>query len=371
MKILCEKEKLIKGLNSIQGVTNSKTTLPILQGILIQTNNNEVKLTTNDNELGIEYIFSCNVKEQGAIVVDSKMFSEIIRKLPDSEIKIELKNNNILEIECLDSLYKLSTMNPEEFPELPVIEIEKSIKISDVKLKSMIKKSIIAISLDETKPIFTGCLLEVDKNNIKLVSIDGFRLAYTNETINNNAQFKCVIPGKTLNEINKILLEEGIDVTIGIANNQVMFLIDNCKVISRLLEGEFLNYETVIPKTKDTRIKVKTQEIIKALERVSLVSFSIEEKSRKFPVKFAITVGKLTLTCDGKNGNESKEELYLETEGKDLNIGFNHKYLLDALKACDDEEIYIDYGSNIAPCLIKPIENESYLFMVLPVRLTE
>lgn len=369
MKIVCEKEVLIKGLNNVLKVSSSKTTMPILQGILLQTNNNELKLTTYDLEIGIESIINCEILEQGAIVVDSKMFSEIIKKLPDNKITIELLDNNILKIECLDSLYKLSTMNPEEFPELPKIEIEKSITIGDFKLKNMIKKTIFAISLDETKPILTGCLLEVLKEKINFVAIDGFRMAFSSDMIiNDNEPFKAVIPGKTLGEINKILGEDGIQVNIGVAKNQIMFEMDNCKVISRLLEGEFINYENVIPKTRETRIKVKTQEIIQVLERASLVSFSMEEKSKKFPTKFHIEVGKLTLTCSGSLGN-SKEEMYLETEGKELEIGFNHKYLLDALKTCDDEEVYIDFATNIAPCIIKPIENESYLFMVLPVRL--
>ena len=369
MKIICEKENLMKGLTNVLKVNASKTTMPILQGILLQTNNNELKLTTYDLEIGIEFVLECEIEQQGAIVVDSRMFSEIIRKLPDSKIRIELLENNLLEIECLDSLYKLATMNPEEFPELPKIDVEQSIKMPDFKLKGMIKKTIFAISLDETKPIFTGCLLEVLKNKANLVAIDGFRMALSSELIQDvNEPFKAVIPGKTLSEINKILGEEGIEVNLGVAKNQMLFEMANCKVISRLLEGEFINYENVIPQTRETRIKVKTQEIITVLERASLVSFSMEEKSKKFPTKFHIEVGKLTLTCSGSLGN-SKEEMYLETEGKELEVGFNHKYMLDALKACDDEEVYIDFATSIAPCLIKPIENESYLFMVLPVRL--
>lgn len=370
MKIVCEKENLLKGLSNVLKVSASKTTMPILQGILLQTNNNELKLTTYDLEIGIEFVLECKIEEQGAIVVDSKMFSEIIRKLPNTEIRIELLENNLLEIECQDSLYKLSTMNPDEFPELPKIDVEQSIKIHDFKLKSMIKKTLFAISLDETKPIFTGSLLEVMKDKVNLVSIDGFRMAFASEALlTSNEPFKAVIPGKTLSEINKILGEDGLEVTIGIAKNQMMFEMENCKVISRLLEGEFINYENVIPKTKETRIKVKTQEIITVLERASLVSFSMEEKSKKFPTKFHIEVGKLTLTCSGSLGN-SKEEMYLETEGKELEVGFNHKYMLDALKACDDEDVYIDFATSIAPCLIRPIENETYLFMVLPVRLS-
>lgn len=371
MKIICEKEKILKGLICVQKATSSKTTMPILLGILLQTNDQELKMTTYDLEIGIEYVMDADIQEQGATVVDAKTFIEIIKKLPDNKIRIELIDNNMLEIECEGSLYKLATMNPEEFPELPKIEVEKSIKLTDMAFKSMIRKSIFAISLDETKPIFTGCLVEVLKDKINLVAIDGFRLAFVTERIYNvNEEFKAVIPGKTLNEINKILQEDGTEVNIGISKNQALFEMGNCKLISRLLEGEFLNYENVIPKDREIRIKVNTSSLIQVIERASLVSFSTDEKSKKYPLKLHIEVGKVTITCNGSIG-KAKEEMYLETEGKELEIGFNHKYLLDALKACDDEEIYIDFGTNISPCVIRGIDKETYLYMILPVRLTD
>ncbi len=370
MKIICEKEKILKGLNCVQRSTSSKTTMPILTGILLQTNEQQLKITTNDLEIGIEYVIECEIEEQGATVVDSKTFIEIIRKLPEGKIKIELVDNNELLIECEGSLYKLATMNPEEFPELPKIDIEKSISLTDMSLKKMIKKTIFAISLDETKPIFTGCLLEVLQDKINIVSIDGFRLAFVTEKIyNTNEPFKAVIPGKTLNEINKIIVEDGTKVNIGVSKNQALFEIGNCKLTSRLLEGEFLNYENVIPKDKETRIRVNTSTLIQVIERASLVSFSTDEKSKKYPLKLHIETGKMTITCNGSIGN-AKEELYLETEGKELEIGFNHKYLLDALKVCDDEEVDIIFGTNVSPCIIKGVDKDVYLFMILPVRLT-
>ncbi|MBE5822086.1 MAG: DNA polymerase III subunit beta [Clostridiales bacterium] len=372
MKIVCEKEKLLKGLNCVQRATSSKSTMPILFGILIQTNDNQLRLTTYDLEIGIEYVMDCEIAEQGATVVDAKTFIEIIRKLPNNKINIELlEDNNQLLIECEESVYKLSTMNPEEFPELPKIEVEKSIELTDMTFKSMIKKTIFAVSLDETKPIFTGCLIEVLKDKVNLVSIDGFRLAFVTEKIFNvNEPFKAVIPGKTLNEINKILAEDGTKVNIGISKNQAMFEMGDCKLVSRLLEGEFLNYENVIPKDRETRVKINTNTLIQVIERASLVSFSTDEKSKKFPLKLHIEVGKLTITCNGSIGN-AKEELYIETEGKELEIGFNHKYLLDALKACDDEEVYIDFGTSVSPCIIRGKDKDVYLYMVLPVRLTD
>ena len=167
MKIICEKEKMIKAINSVVKGVASKTTMPILEGILIQTNDNQIKLTTYDLEIGIEYLMDCEVAEQGSIVVNAIMFSEIIRKLPDTEIKITLNNQNLLEIECEGSLYKLATMNPEEFPELPKIEVEKSVEIEQNTLKDMIRKTIFAISSEENRPIFTGCLFEIKNRKNK------------------------------------------------------------------------------------------------------------------------------------------------------------------------------------------------------------
>ena len=205
MKIVCYKDNILKALNSVVKGVASKTTMPILAGILIQTNDNEIKLTTYDLELGIEYVMNCEVAEQGSCVVNATMFSEIIRKLPDSEIHIRLNNNNLLEIECEGALYKLTTMNPDEFPELPKIEVENSIELEQGVLKSMIRKTIFAVSSEENRPIFTGCLFEVENNKLNLVAVDGFRLALRSMYLSTKANnFSAVIPGKTLNEVNKI-----------------------------------------------------------------------------------------------------------------------------------------------------------------------
>ena len=318
MKIICEKEKLQKGLSAVVRGVPTRTTMPILEGILIQTNNNELKLTTYDLELGIEYIIDCEVKEEGNTVVNAMMFSEIIRKLPDTEISIEVNENKLLVIECEGSLYKLSTMEPEEFPELPKIEVENSIQTDQTVLKNMIRKTIFAVSIEENRPIFTGCLFEVVNNSLNVVAVDGFRMAWFKQDLENaTSDFKAVIPGKTLNEVNKNVLQ-------------------NC------------------------------------IERISLISSSSIEKEKKYPVKIKIEVGKVTISCTNQTG-DAKEEIYTETEGKDLEIGVNPKYFLDALKAVEDEEIFISFGTSISPCVIKPIDEtaRNYTYMILPIRMKE
>ncbi len=371
MKIICEKEKILKALNSVTKAVAIRTTMPILEGILIQTNDNEIKLTCYDLELGIEYIIKdCNIQEQGATVVNAIMFSEIIRKLPDTEIKIEINENNLLVIECEGSLYKLATMNPEEFPELPEVKVENSITLEQNSLKEMIRKTIFAISTEENRPIFTGCLFEIKNNKLNVVAVDGFRLAWKSKFLQNKTNdFSAVIPGRTLTEINKILNDSFDNVKIGIEKNQALFEIEDCKIVSRLLEGEFLNYANVLPKKWETRIRVDKDALLGCFERISLISASSIEKEKKYPVRLEVSVGKITISCTNQTG-DAKEELYLTTEGQNLEAGFNPKYFLEALRNIEDNEIYIELGTSISPCIITSVEETGdYKYMILPIRL--
>ena len=369
MQFVCDKDKILKAINSVVRGVASKTTMPILEGILIQTNDKDIKLTTYDLEIGIEYIVECDVKEQGSTVVNSTMFSEIIRKLPDTEIYISLNDKNLLEIECEGSLYKLATMNPEEFPELPKIEIENSIEIEQNNLKNMIRKTLFAVSSEENRPIFTGCLFEIKENKLNLVAVDGFRLALRSTILDNQTNdFSAVIPGKTLNEVNKILIDSFDIVKIGVSKNQALFEMDNCKIVTRTLDGEFLNYKSVIPNNWETRVRVNKNTIQDCFERISLISASVIEKEKKYPVKVAVDIGKIVISCTNQTG-EAKEEIYVSTEGKNLEVGFNPKYFLDSLKAIDEEEVFIEFGTSISPCIVKSTENSEYTYMILPIRL--
>ena len=372
MRMICDKDKILKAINSVTKAVASKTTMPILEGILIQTNDNNVKLTTYDLEIGIEYIIEANVEEQGATVVNAIMFSEIIRKLPDTEIKIYINENNLLVIECEGSLYKLATMNPNEFPELPQINIENSIELEQNTLKEMIRKTLFAVSNEENRPIFTGCLFEVTDNKLNLVAVDGFRLAWKSKYLQDRTNnFSAVIPGRTLNEINKILLDSFDPIKIGIAKNQALFEMENCKIVTRLLDGEFLNYSSVIPEMWETRIRVNKNNIQNCFERISLISSSSIEKEKKYPVKVSIEIGKVIISCTNQTG-DAKEEMYVSTEGKNLEAGFNPKYFLDAFRAIDDEEVFIDFGTSVSPCIIRPVDSAGdYIYMIVPIRMKD
>lgn len=369
MKFVCYKDKILKALNSVVKGVASKTTMPILEGILIQTNESEIKLTTYDLEIGIEYTMECEIIEQGNTVVNATMFTEIIRKLPDSEINISINENNLLIIECEGSLYKLATMNPDEFPELPKIEIENSITLEQSALKNMIRKTIFAVSNEENRPIFTGCLFEIKNNRLNVVAIDGFRLALRTINLPTLVQdFKAVIPAKTLNEVNKIISDSFENIKIGVSKNQALFEMENCKLVTRILDGEFLNYGSVIPDNWQTRVKVNKTNLQESFERISLISASSIEKEKKYPVKVSVDIGKMTISCTNQSG-DAKEDIYISTEGQNIEAGFNPKYFLDCLKAIEEEEVYLEFGTTVSPCLVKSIEDNDYVYMILPIRL--
>ena len=371
MKIIFEKDKMIKALNSVTKAVATKTTMPILEGILIQTDNDDIKLTCYDKELGIEYIIKeNNVLEQGSTVVNAIMFSEIIRKLPDTNITISINENNLLVIECEGSVYKLATMNPDDFPQLPEINVENSIELEQNTLKDMIRKTIFAISTEENRPVFTGCLFEVKNNKLNVVAVDGFRLAWKSKILNTKTNdFEAVIPGRTLQEINKILIDSFDLIKLGIAKNQALFEIENCKIVTRLLDGEFLKYSEVIPKKWETRVRVNKNLISNCFERISLISSSSMEKEKRYPVKLNVEVGKIKISCTNQTG-DAKEEIFTTTEGQDLEAGFNPKFFLDVFRNIDDEEVYIDFGTSISPSVIRSIEDDgNYQYMILPVRL--
>ena len=371
MKFVCYRDDILKAISSVSRGVASKTTMPVLEGILIQTNDKEIKLTSYDLEIGIEVVAQCDVIEQGSTVVNAFMFGEIVRKLPNSEIKFSLDDRDLLEIECEGALYKLATMNPDEFPELPKIEVENSIVLDQIVLKDMIKRTIFAVSSDDSKPIFKGSLFEVADGVLSIVSIDGFRLALRKHALAEKVpDFSAVIPGKTLMELNKILEDSYEEVRLGVSKNQALFQLGRCKVVTRIIDGEFLNYRNVIPDGWETRFKVDRSALQDCFERISLISSSSVEREKKYPVRVNVGVGNVVISCANQTG-DAKEELFVDTEGQSLEVGFNPKYFLDSLKAIDDDEVFVQLGSSISPCIVKAIDGDSYVYMILPIRLKE
>lgn len=363
MKVICSKEHLMEGINTVQKAVSTKSTMPILEGILLEAFN-EFKLTGNDLEIGIESYVEADIKTQGSIVLNSKMFGDIVRRLPDSEVLIEVSSNDSVIIECENSHFELKGIPSDTYPALPSIEKNDAFIIKQKTARDMIRQTLFAVSIDDNRPILTGSLLECKDNYVTFVSIDGYRLALRKSEIENESpNFSVVIPGKTLNEIVKILQPVDEEISIYSTQNQILFDIGKCKVVSRLLEGEYLNYNSIIPKDFETKVRVKNKEILSSLERASLIT--AEEK--KYPVKFNIMDEKIIISSNTEIG-AVREEVRVDITGNRLDIGFNPRYFIESLRVIEDEEIDIYFTSSIGPCTIRPIDKDDYAYMILPVR---
>ena len=367
MKINCNSNLFINALNIVSNGT-TRTTMPILEGVLIECYNNKVTLTTYDLEIAITTFFECDIEREGTVVVEYKMISEIMRKLPLEDINIEVNANDFI-IKSKAAIFNLPIMNEKEYPKLPVFDITSTASIKENILKNMIKKVLFAVSLDETRPLYTGALLKIEDNILNLVGLDGFRLALNKEIIENRKNdFKAIIPGKVLAELLKVLTDEENVLEIGTNKNQALFKIKNTTIISRIIEGEFLNYNTIIPKNNETFVTVKNKTLLDALERVALFSKDMVEKEKKYPVKFKISVDGIKLTCNSKTGTGS-EKIESKVEGKEIEIGFNPRYLIETLKVIEDETIKISLSSNVAPAVIESNSDNKYLYIVLPIKI--
>ncbi len=367
LKIICSQKLLANAVATVQKGVSSKTAMPILKGILVETTEDKIKLVGNDLELGIETYINGEIITEGSIVIDSKLFGDIIRKLPDSFVQIESDVDNNIYIKCEHSDFKIKGYSAEEYPKLPEVDENRFYELPTDLFKSMIKQTVFAISQDETKPILMGELLEIENNHMSLVAIDGYRLAIRSGEIENFiGNNKVIIPGKALNEINRILSsEEDNNFKIAFTDKHGLFLIKNTKIITRLLEGEFINYKQIIPREYNLSVKVDTKKLLNSIERASLLA----KEGKNNLVKLSIRDDNMIITSNSEIGNVH-EEIPIVLEGEDLDIAFNSRYFIEALKIIDSEEIYLEFTTNVSPCIVKPGDGSSYIYLLLPVRIS-
>ncbi|TCO78061.1 DNA polymerase III subunit beta [Marinisporobacter balticus] len=365
MKLICNQRVFSACINTVQKAVSSKTTLPILKGILIATYGQQLKLVGTDLEIGIENYIDAEILSPGAVVLSSRILGDIIRKLPDADIEIEVDDNNTTTIRCENSEFTLVGQPAIEFPELSRVEEEEGYRLPQDLFKNMIKQTVFATAVDETRPILTGVLMELQEESINMVALDGYRLALRQANTRNSHNNKAVIPSKTLNEINRILLEEeNTDVEIFFTDRHVLFNMNKIRVISRLLEGDFINYKQIIPKEYKVRAKVNTKKLLNSMERASLLA----KEGKNNLVKFSIRDEIMNITSNAEIGKVF-ESVSIELEGEDIDIGFNSKYFLEALKIIDSEEIYLEFTTSVSPCIVKPVDHSNYTYLILPVRL--
>ena len=368
MKFTCKQEDLIKALNIVSKAVSSRTTIPTLKGILMEVDESLLKLTASDMDITIETYIDVEDSEKGAIVVPAKKFNEIIRKLPHDFIKISNNNLNI-NINCLTSNSSLIGSDAEEFPFIknPEIEVDE-ITFNRNTFSNMIKKTSFAASIDQTKGAITGVLVEVNVDELKMVAIDGFRMAVTTEKVNTDKNKSIIISARIMDEINKIITENDrnndSEIKLVLDNKNATIYLDNTKISTRLIAGEFVKYKEIIPKAFGTSLTVNKKNLTEAVERASILS-----EGKNNLIKVSIKENVMTITSRSEEGG-AMEDLIIHKDGEDLDIGFNSRFLLNIMRVIEDEEIKMEFNTSLSPCMIKPLNGNNYEYLILPVRIS-
>lgn len=366
MKLVCSKSNLLNGVQIVSKAVSNKTTMSILECIMVDATKGIITLTANDMDLGIETIIEGQIVEKGSIALDAKIFLEIVRNLSDSDITIETDSNYKTTITCEKAKFTIIGKSGEDFSYLPVVEKQDSIVISQFTLKEVVRQTIFSISDNDNNKLMTGELFEINGNQMRVVSLDGHRISVRKiELREEYAPKKVVVPGKTLNEVSKIL-PGGADsfVTISFTDKHIVFEFDSTTVVSRLIEGEYFKIDQMLSSDYETKVKINKKELISCISRATLL---VKEGDKK-PIIINITDGSMELKINSIVGSMN-EEIDIEKQGKDLMIGFNPKFMIDALRVIDDEDVDIYMVNPKAPCYIKNVE-ESYIYMILPVNFT-
>ena len=363
MKIQIFKEDLLNNLQIVQNIISPKNTLPILSNILLETENNNIKIIATDLDIGILINISANnIQEQGAITIPAKKFFEIVRDLPEGNIDITVKKNNSIIIDAQKCQFKLMGLPKDEFPKLPEFKDKKVVKIEQGILKEILNLTYFAISHDETRYVLNGILIEIKQDMLKLVATDGRRLAVAERKLSTpiNQEIKMIIPLKTIQELMRNLKDEGL-VSIVLGFNQVMFDLSNLLIISRLIEGEFPNYQQVIPQAVDNKIKINREAFMAALKRASLL-YTPDYQA----VKLEVFKNKIVVSKSTPDIGESREEIDVEYGAKEIVAGFNPNYLIDVLRNLKTEDILLELIDSEKPGVIR---HNGYVYVVLPMRL--
>ncbi|MBC3797767.1 DNA polymerase III subunit beta [Acetobacterium paludosum] len=368
MKFNCSKESLMGALAIAQKAVSSKTTLPILEGILFSVANNNLLLRSTDLEIGVEVNIPAEVDTEGDIVLSSSIIGELIRKLSGSDVFFESDDHHQIKIECLLSNFTLKGLSADEFPAFPEVIEDHIFSIDATVLKELIKGTLFSVATNENIPVLTGVKIELHEDNINLIALDGYRLALRFGKIKNavGEDLSVIIPAKSLSEINKVLTNYTGDVIVKFSKNQIFFEMENTQFTSRLLEGDFINYKQIIPVEKTTQVKINRRLLLESSERAALLA----REGKNNLIKMDFNQDQLILTSNAEIGNVF-EIIPIENIGESLKIAFNSKFLIEALRVIEDEELMIHMTTSVGPGVILPVEGNEFIYLILPVRIAE
>jgi DNA polymerase-3 subunit beta len=370
MNFTADRDSLVSSLNIVLRGVSSRTTLPILKGILVKSDSETgtVYFSSSDLEISIENHIETNVTESGSIVVAAKFFSDIIRKLPPGLVEISIIEGNMVNIQSGIIVETLQGIPADEFPKIEHGGEGEAFSFDGFILKEMIRRTAFAASIEEARGIITGVLFEVKKDVANMVALDGYRMAIVREPVTGEDEKTIIISSKIMSDISKIISDSGEqnnDILIKIGENKVFFELNNSRVVARLMEGDFIKYKEILPKEKKTTIKIKKDILFDSVERASLL---VREGKNTF-IRFKIEENILTITSRADEG-KYLEEIVVEKEGEDIEIGFNGRFVSDTLKVISDEEIVMLFNTSISPCLVQPVSGDNYEYLILPVRLS-
>ena len=364
MKIICSREELQKGVNIVSKAVPTRTTMAILECILIDASKNEIKLMANDTELGIETTIIGDIEDRGIIALDAKIFTEIVRKLPDGDVTIEADENFRTVISCEKAKFSIIGKSGEDFSYIPIIPRNEPLVLSMITLKDIIRQTIFSVSTNDNNKVLTGELFDIASNNLRVVSLDGHRVSIRNvELVTPYPENKkVVVPGKTLNEVSKVIQGDSEDeISIYITENHIIFEFKKTIVVSRLIDGEYLEIDQMLSEDYETKIKVNRSELLNCIDRASLMA----TEGDKRPIIMTVNDSNLELQVSSFIGSMD-ENLEISKEGKNMKIGFNPKFFMDALRVIDEEDISVYMINPKAPCFIKN-DKETYMYLILPV----
>ena len=364
MKFICSRQKLNEAVNNVQRAVSSKSTIPALEGILLKAHNGRLTLCGYDLEIGITTDMDADIYTEGAIVVAAKLFSDIIKKMPEDRISIETDEKFVIYITSGKVDYKIVGMSDNEYPELPAVNAAETIGIDGTTLKSMIRQTMYAVSDKDENPTQKGSLFEMTDTTFKIVSVDGYRLAVRTEKIPYNGEKSFIVPKKSLQEMMNLIADDTKAVSMKAGGRHLLLRIDNYTLITRIIDGEFMNYKATIPSAYATEAKVNTRKFTNTIERMSLL---LTERV-KTPIKCCFENDSVKTFCNTSRG-EAYDEFEAEIQGEYVEIGFDNKYILDALKFAETDEIRIRMNGALKPIVILPSEGEDFIFLVMPVRL--
>ncbi len=364
MKVQCNKEAFLTGIQQVQNIVGTKTTLPILSNVLVEAEKECLTLTTTDLEVGIRCRFPAKVAQEGTTTVPARRLSNIVRELPDKAIHWETLESNVSTIRCGSSFFKIMGIAREEFPKLPQFGEKVTFKIDQKVFKDLLKKTAYAISHDETRYVLNGLYMGASAGKIVVVATDGKRLALMEKAIDlpDKIAVEIVVPSKAINELGRLLQDEG-KLTVSVSKNMIAFDLDDSLLVSRLIDGKFPSYKQVIPEKSAERIMLNREELLQAVKRVAQLT-----SERSNSIKLAFSKGKLLITANSPEIGEAREELGAAFDGKEVQIAFNPQYLTDVLKNLEDQNVFFEMTDATSPGIVKT--DYDFVYVIMPMRLS-